>query len=351
MTKRAVSNVTPLADDPSQPSYVRELLEAGRGAGVRGYDFKRGLATHLTRVESGAPMPEWAKAMQPGAATAFGSLAASAGVAGLLAVPVVTAAVVAAVMLVSQPAATPTRMVKSVPPVVTSIAAGESQALPSAAATRPAALAPAAREREQPAKHAAISALRKGSLARPPSQSIGRVSASAPASAAATTARAFSTDSAGADATSKPLHGGVTLDTDPFASARPAAPAQPQLAEPESRQVEQATEQATIREPVASKPQPADDARLEREMGMLAMAERVLRSEPERALKLVRQGEAEFQGSMFTQERQQLLLLSLVELGRLDEARTLAKPYLARFPHGPFSDRVRRALASGKVER
>jgi hypothetical protein len=81
------------------------------------------------------------------------------------------------------------------------------------------------------------------------------------------------------------------------------------------------------------------------------MAERVLRTDPERALKLVRQGEAEFQGSMFTPERQQLLLLSLVELGKLDEARRLAKPYLARFPHGPFSDRVRRALASGSVER
>ena len=54
---------------------------------------------------------------------------------------------------------------------------------------------------------------------------------------------------------------------------------------------------------------------------------------------------------MFTEERQQLLLLSLVKLGRLDEAKRLARPYLARYPNGPFSDRVRRSLASGRVER
>ena len=56
-------------------------------------------------------------------------------------------------------------------------------------------------------------------------------------------------------------------------------------------------------------------------------------------------------GSMFAQERQQVVLLALVKLGRMDEARRLAKPYLARYPHGPFSERVRRALATGKVER
>jgi hypothetical protein len=103
---------------------------------------------------------------------------------------------------------------------------------------------------------------------------------------------------------------------------------------------------------VAKRAEPVlDDARLEREMGMLAVTQRVLHGDPARALNLARQGEAEFGGSMFTQERQQLLLLSLVKLGRMDEARRLAKTYLARYPNGPFSDRVRRALATGRVER
>jgi hypothetical protein len=86
-------------------------------------------------------------------------------------------------------------------------------------------------------------------------------------------------------------------------------------------------------------------------MGMLSVAQRVLHTDAARTLSLARRGESEFAGSMFTQERQQLELLALVKLGRLDEAKRLARPYLARYPNGPFSDRVRRALATGRVER
>lgn len=339
MSKRLASTVTPLMDDPSQPSYVRELLDAGRGARVRGYDFNQGLATHLSRVESGAPMPDWAKGMQPGAAGTSGSLAAGARMAGLLAVPVVTAAVVAAVMLASQPGTTPAVKATAVPAAMPAlIAEGEPKALHSAAPTA-AAASPTALERGQHSRRAMVPAPHKASLPR--SAAAQPVLGTSPISGA----RAASAEPVRTDAAIKPAHGGTTFDGDPFASARPAdvtGQALPGAAEPR----EQAT---AAREPAV--PQPLDDARLEREMSMLAMAERVLRTNPERALKLVQQGEAEFQGSMFTQERQQLLLLSLVELGRLDDARRMAKPYLARFPHGPFSDRVRRALASGTVER
>ena len=110
---------------------------------------------------------------------------------------------------------------------------------------------------------------------------------------------------------------------------------------------------ASEEKPAAKQEQPApvvDDSRLEREMGMLAVAQRVLQDNPARTLSLARQGEAEFAGSMFTQERQQLVLLALVKLGRLDEAKRLARPYLAHYPNGPFSDRVRRALSTGRVE-
>jgi hypothetical protein len=103
-------------------------------------------------------------------------------------------------------------------------------------------------------------------------------------------------------------------------------------------------------QPRAAAEQPHDDGKLEREMAMLSMAQRVLDTDPKRALSLARQGEAEFAGSMFTQERQQLLLLALVKLGELDEARRLAKPFLQRYPTGPFSERVRHALATGQVQ-
>jgi hypothetical protein len=137
-------------------------------------------------------------------------------------------------------------------------------------------------------------------------------------------ARAASSGASAAPAAAEPI---VIEDPQPAASAEPAT------------------------EPVRPAPAPQDDARLEREMAMLSMSQRVLHTDPERALNLARQGESEFPGSMFTQERQQLLLLSLVKLGRMDEAKRLAKPYLARYPKGPFSDRVRRALLTGRVER
>jgi hypothetical protein len=84
-------------------------------------------------------------------------------------------------------------------------------------------------------------------------------------------------------------------------------------------------------------------------MQMLAAASRLLDSNPERTLALVRAGEKEFPNSMFMEERGHLRILALIKLGRTDEARRRAWPYLRRYPKGPFAERVRRALASGKV--
>jgi hypothetical protein len=92
-----------------------------------------------------------------------------------------------------------------------------------------------------------------------------------------------------------------------------------------------------------------DDARLEREMQMLAVAQRVLTTDPARALRLAHQGDHEFPGSMFSAERKQVGLLALVQLGRLDEARRLGKPFLADYPNAPWSERLRRALATGRI--
>jgi hypothetical protein len=105
------------------------------------------------------------------------------------------------------------------------------------------------------------------------------------------------------------------------------------------------------RSSASAKPAPVvDESRLEREMQMLAVTQRVLATDPGRALRLADQGEREFAGSMFSAERRQLGLLALVKLGRLDEARRAGRPFLARYPKAPWSERLRRALATGVVD-
>jgi hypothetical protein len=142
---------------------------------------------------------------------------------------------------------------------------------------------------------------------------------------------------------------------DLFSRARPAAASSAEPVAPSEQPLREAPAEEHS-ETAAAQPQDKpvarlDDARLEREMGMLAVAQRVMHENPLRTLSLVRQSAREFGDTMFAPERGQLELLALVKLGKLDEAKRLARPYLARYPNGPFSDRVRRALASGRVER
>ena len=337
-----------MIDDPGQTSYVRELLAAGRDDQVDDYDFDKGLSKHLGLVASGAPAPDWAKTLQPTttgtttAATAAGAGAAVTGskIAAWLAVPFVGAAVAAAVMLASHqeaPPAAPHAAVTApavIAPVVVQPAAVEPAQAVEQAVDKTPALAPSVLSSgstrgpaAQRAKHTAASAVaRKSSAAMPSSSPLQRAA--------------------------KPVQGSVRPSGqtgqrgDQFATAEAAPQASARPVQPEA-----AAPSAEPTAPAVVAPARQDDAALEREMGMLSVAQRVLQSDPERALKLARQGEAEFAGSMFTQERQQLLLLSLIKLGRVDEARRLARTYLARYPHGPFTDRVRRSLLSGRVER
>jgi hypothetical protein len=40
----------------------------------------------------------------------------------------------------------------------------------------------------------------------------------------------------------------------------------------------------------------------------------------------------------------------MVKLGRIDDARRIGQPFLAKYPNAPWSARLRRALATGRVE-
>ncbi len=353
MSKRAAPRLTPLADDPTQPSYMRELLVAGRDARVRGYDFERGLSKHLARLDAGAPLPEWAKGLQSSGA---GAAAAAAGgsLIGWIAAPVLIGVAAAAAMLAvprqaSAPSVTSQAVVARAPaPQPVEPAQVAQVQVPAAAApvaTTP--LAPSADAERTRASHAPRLLHARGTHAGAKTASNKHEHrARALERGAPDVARA-----ADGSGTSASAPGGT--GTDLFQVAQPARGAQ-QAVQPAPAPAAQPElpRPPTARQPAAQPPEPEaqDDVLLEREMGMLAMTQRVLLSDPARALRLARQGEAEFRGSMFTQERRQLLLLALVKLGRLDEAKRLAAPYLTQYPHGPFSDRVRRALATGKVE-
>lgn len=93
------------------------------------------------------------------------------------------------------------------------------------------------------------------------------------------------------------------------------------------------------------------DQRLEREMTALAEAKHALSSDPARALSLAREGERDFPHGVFGEERRHILILALIRLGRLDEARRLAAPYLEQHPDSPFARRVRTALDAAGSKR
>jgi len=353
MTKR----LTPLLDDPAAAPDVRELLLAGRDASVTDYDFNAGLERHMTHVQTGAPLPDWAKGLEGSSGTGT-AVVTGTSLIGWLALPIATVAVVGAVMLLRdrepEPAPTvsagahgssgePTQVVQAAPTAVPAAAPSEAGLRADRAA------------REPHGSTRALETSRRAANGR--GQSSAKSAAKRASTAAGTRPGSSATGTAATGAARAPSSGDL-FDGSPIPTASQADNVA-RSARSASANAAQA-ERETAAEAVAlderrgeAKPEPAaiDDTRLEREMGMLAVAQRVLHTDAARTLSLARQGESEFAGSMFTQERKQLELLALVKLGRLDEAKRLARPYLARYPNGPFSDRVRRALATGRVER
>jgi hypothetical protein len=80
-------------------------------------------------------------------------------------------------------------------------------------------------------------------------------------------------------------------------------------------------------------------------MRQLASAERVLVTDPARALALVRAGDSSFPDGYFRQERAYMAIVALTRIGRWDEAKAEANRFFASYRSSPYRARIERALA------
>jgi hypothetical protein len=380
----------PMWDDPTESPQVRQLLRAGRRANSD-YDAERGLGQHLVHLHAGAALPDWAEGLVV-AKTSGSSLLT------WLAPPLLAAALLGGfwVMqhsgspqprLTSTAAATnPMQAIAATQPVTPhsepafgdqllaaraasqleaeQARAAEHSVRPVRATISPPALAAlsnlptsAAPQIGQPAAqhgHGRHGSARLGQdedvrLASAEVRASGNANNAALAAPSTTIAASISSTAAARTAANS---GAVAANPAPGSapSAHEVPSAAPAVVEEIAHGAVKAAPAKVL--PVAAESDaPSVDSRLEREMQMLAVAQRVLADDPDRALHLAREGEREFHGSMFSAERKQVAILALVQLGRLDEARRQGAPFLRAYPNAPWSERLRQALSSGRLPR
>lgn len=348
----------PMWQDPDESPLVRELLQSGRALRAYDYDVEAGLAKHLALIDAGAPLPDWAEPLVA-KTTATGVVGAS-GVSGLVLTSMavgVIGAVAGIYVAMTQPEVRPQQPSSQGEVTPSADAAdpktiqgqdvdGDSEVEVQAqwervhrrrSARRPANQAPAGqgRRRAAPAPIERSAPMSDGQdrvveLADPPrltSKTDGVPAAVVVASEAARKAAPARSRRNAAKAAAKvpPAQEPRLVEAEPRLAVAPAS-------------ADEAVAPASADEVVV------DDMRFEREMRMLKVAQETLQTDPKRALRLAEAGEKEFPGSLFTQERQYLLIAALAKLGRIDDARKRATVYLRTYPTGPFSDRVRVAL-------
>jgi hypothetical protein len=85
------------------------------------------------------------------------------------------------------------------------------------------------------------------------------------------------------------------------------------------------------------------------EMREIAQAERLLASDPARALAMTRGMHARFEAAYFAEERIYLEVMALHRLGRSGELRERAAAFLRTYPDGLYTAPVRTALASASA--
>lgn len=131
------------------------------------------------------------------------------------------------------------------------------------------------------------------------------------------------------------------------ASTRIDRRAEAQSPEEKPAAAEEPKEGSALQEPVA---QPRDQAPRGEdptlaEMREIAQAERLLESDPAQALELTRAMRTRFEAGYFAEERSYVEVMALQRLGRAHELRNKAAFFLRTYPDGPYTSRVREALA------
>lgn len=119
-------------------------------------------------------------------------------------------------------------------------------------------------------------------------------------------------------------------------------------AEPEPKPASSRRKTSTSERPSATALS-ADDGVL-REAKLVARARSNLARDPARALALAEEAERDFPQGQLVEERRAIAIRALVALGRIDEARRRAEPFLAEHGRGAHAAAVRRALEGAPAE-
>lgn len=327
-----------LVDSRSESADVRSLLEAGIDEEVGDYDYERGLSTHLAAI---GPAPAGGGGAAPAgpapaAQSAAGGMSAK-GVALAIGLPVASLSAIAAVVLMRTaapishdahgPAVAPVAVAEGTP-----MTSAPESATPSVEGNGTAAPAGVTRLSSNGERQMSAAAGRNIALPLSAQHTMG-----------ASVASRAEPDS----------HGGIVRE---FPSEPPAAApvvasnAAPSAVRPSASAAEEAREaEAREREKIArEEARRAKDDQLQREMEELARAKRALSGDPRLALELAERGQREYKQSLLREEREHVLLLALIGMGRVSEAERRAQPYLTNHPDSPFARRVRAALDSAK---
>jgi hypothetical protein len=325
---------------------VRALLDAG-ARDVPDYDVRRGLALHLGAI---------AVPIAAAAASATASNAASAAAPGTLApaalsskawlawlaIPIAGASVAAALWwnhtFTTDAASNPQRG------ATTATTQPHTELDAPRATVSPATVAmptPAVVESvAPPAAGAGAARAASGRAARP-------LKGASVASERLVLAETDEGASPAATGTPGAVARGLGDSSRPVAAVGVASGAQPKTVD----DIGERTKNEELRKERAVVAQTAESDLVRLEMESLMQAKRALSSDPARALAIARDGERQFAKGVLREERQHVLILALIQLGRLDEARRVAAPYIARHPDSPFAERVQKALDAATAKR
>lgn len=328
-----------MLEDPSEPAFVRELLQAGVDDEVSDYDYRVGLAKHVAIIAAGTMLPLWAKSVISASSASSGVSAKV--IAFVIGLPVATAAVVASLLIsTGNTEGPPSQSPKAVTEHVS-----KSSSLAEPKKVKPITIAPAV-------SHA--KAERPGAVAQQPETRALRGANQKPREGQPAPFSPLKAISEAKASASEELLSSEPEESE-FISGRTSS-RQPRgerstLNQPVLSRVLEKRDFPQQRKTVQQESKPVTISAFQRETRMLAAANRLLESDPERALELAEKGEREFPNSMFTEERRHVLILALINLSRVDEAKQLAGPYLLDYPQSPFAQRVRHALAKAQREK